>query len=165
MDENEIRRVMKRAWKNYTELINNIAHDIYQSCIQDFYSQYNPVKYKRHGYPEGKNLYQADAIEITESALKIKTAAKQLWEYGGRNDKRDKVLTAVMSGKRGSQSKKTPPGWPMKWTTTYPNDFSDYFQWDGLQNPTTMKEIMDYFVDNVLEETKYIYWEILDELI
>ena len=44
-------------------------------------------------------------------------------------------------------------------------DLSNYFQWDGIQNPTTMKEIMDYFVDNVIEETEYIFWEYLDELI
>ena len=165
MNESEIRSVMKRAWKNYTELISKIAHDIYQSCIQDFYSQYDPVKYKRHGYPEGKNLYQADAIELTESTMRIKLAAEQLWKYGGKKDKRSKVLDAFINGKRGSKSSKTPPGWPMDWRTTYPNDFSDYIQWDGLSNPTTMKEIMDYFVENVIEETKYIYWEFLDELI
>ena len=165
MDKNERRSIVKKAWNNYTKLISDIAHDIYKSCIQDFYSQYDPIKYKRHGYPEGKNLYQADAVEWTESELRIKTAADQLWKYGGKKDKRSKVLEAVMNGKRGSQSKKTPPGWPMKWDTTYPNDFSNYFQWDGIQNPTTMKEIMDYFVDNVIEETEYIFWEYLDELI
>lgn len=165
MDKDERRSVIKKAWNNYTKLISEIAHDIYESCIQDFYSQYDPIKYKRHGYPEGKNLYQADAIEWTESELRIKTAADQLWKYGGKRDKRGKVLEAVINGKRGSQSKKTPAGWPMKWTTTYPNDFSDYFQWDGLQNPTTMKEIMDYFVDNVIEETEYVFWEFLDEVV
>ena len=165
MDKAERRSVVRKAWNNYTKLISDIAHDIYESCIRDFYSQYDPIKYKRHGYPEGKNLYQADAVEWTESELRIKTAADQLWKYGGKKDKRSKVLEAVMNGKRGSQSKKTPPGWPMKWDTTYPNDFSNFFQWDGIQNPTTMKEIMDYFVDNVIEETEYIFWEYLDELI
>lgn len=165
MDKNERRSIVKKAWNNYTKLISDIAHDIYKSCIQDFYSQYDPIKYKRHGYPEGKNLYQADAVEWTESELRIKTAADQLWKYGGKKDKRSKVLEAVMNGKRGSRSKNTPSGWPMKWDTTYPNDFSNYFQWDGIQNPTTMKEIMNYFVDNVIEETEYIFWEYLDELI
>lgn len=164
MDKDERRSVVKRAWNNYTRLISDIAHDIYKSCIEDFYSQYNPVKYDRHGYPEGKNLYQADAIEWTESELRIKTAAEQLWKYGGKTDKRSRVLTAVMNGKRGAQSKKTPAGWPMDWRTTYPNDFSDYFQWDGLSSPTTMKEIMDYFADNVMEDTEYLFWEFLDEI-
>jgi hypothetical protein len=165
MEKNERKSIVTKAWNNYTKLIADIAHDIYLSCIQDFYNQYDPVKYKRHGYPEGKNLYQADAIEWTESELRIRTAANQLWKYGGKKDKRSKVLTAVMNGERGSRSKKTPPGWPMEWRTTYPNDFSDFFQWDGIQSPTTMQEIMDYFSDNVMEETEYIFWEYLDELI
>ncbi len=164
MEKDERRNIIKKAWNSYTKLISDIAHDIYQSCIQDFYSQYDPIKYTRHGYPEGKNLYQADAIEWTESELRIKTAADQLWKYGGKRDKRSKVLEAVMNGKRGAKSSKTPAGWPMKWDTTYPNDFSDLFQWEGVQNPTTMKEIMDYFVENVMEETEYVFWEFLDEL-
>ena len=165
MDKYERRGIIKKAWNKYTKLIGDIAHDIYSSCIQDFYDQYDPTVYKRHGYPEGKNLYQADAIEWTESELRIRTAANQLWQYGGKKDKRSKVLTAVMNGKRGSKSRKTPAGWPMSWSTTYPNDFSEYFQWDGIKDPTTMKEIMDYFADNVMEETEYIFWEYLDELI
>ena len=165
MDKTERRSVIKRAWNNYTKLISEIAHDIYKSCIQDFYDQYDPVVYQRHGYPEGKNLYQADAIDWTESNLRIKLAADQLWKYGGKKDKRGKVLEAVINGKRGSKSRKTPAGWPQKWVTTYPNDFSDYFQWDGIQEPTTMKEIMDYFADNVIEETENVFWEYLDELI
>ena len=165
MDKTERRSIIQRAWNNYTKLISEIAHDIYESCIQDFYDQYDPVVYKRHGYPEGKNLYQADAIQWTESELKIKLAADQLWKYGGKKDKRSKVLQAVINGKRGSQSRKTPAGWPQKWVTTYPNDFSDYFQWDGVQEPTTMKEIMDYFAENVVEDTEDIFWEYLDELI
>lgn len=166
MNDNEIESVMRRAWKKYTELINNIAHDIYKSCIQEFYSKYKPIKYKRHGYPEGKNLYQADDIQITESTLRIKTAAEQLWKYGGRDDKRDKVLTAVMNGKRGTKTRtKTNLDWPQPWETTYPNKFSDFFQWEAADDLTTMNEIMTYFVDNVLEDTKYIYWEFLDEII
>ena len=165
MEESKRTSVIKKAWNKYTRFINDIAHDIYKSCIQDFYSQYDPIKYKRHGYPEGKNLYQADDIKWTESELRIKTAANKLWKYGGKTDKRSKVLTAVMNGKRGSKSKKTPAGWPMKWDTTYPNDFSDYFQWDGVQSPTTMEEIMNYFTDNVLDETNYLFWEFLDEII
>lgn len=165
MDKAEIRSVMKKAWKQYTELISDIAHDIYESCVQDFYSQYDPIKYTRHGYPEGKNLYQADAIELTESTMRIRFAAEQLWKYDGKKDKRSKVLQAVINGKRGSKSSKTPAGWPMKWETTYPNDFSEFFQWDAADDLTTIKEIMDYFIDNVLEDTQEIYWEYLDELI
>lgn len=169
MDKTERRSVVRKAWNNYTKLISDIAHDIYESCIRDFYSQYDPIKYKRHGYPEGKNLYQADAIDWTESELRIKTAADQLWRYSGKKDKRGKVLEAVMNGKRGSKGARprgdTGETFPMEWKTTYPNDFSDLFQWDGIQNPTTMKKIMDYFVDNVIEETEYIFWEYLDELI
>jgi hypothetical protein len=165
MDKAERRSVVKKAWNNYTKLISEIAHDIYKSCIQDFYSQYDPVKYNRHGYPEGKNLYQADAIEWTESELRIKTAASKLWKYNGKRDKRSKVLNAVMNGKRGSKSSKTPPGWPMSWSTTYPNDFSEYFQWEGVNDQATMQEIMEYFADNVIEETEDLFWEVLEELI
>ena len=165
MDKAKRAQIMRVAWNKYTKLLADIAHDIYSSCIQDFYIQYDPVKYDRHGYPEGKNLYQADATEWTESELKIKTAANQLWKYSGKKDKRSEVLEAVMNGKRGSQSSKTPPGWPQKWFTTYPNDFSNLFQWDGVQYPTTMKEIMNYFADNVMEETEYMFWEYLDELV
>lgn len=168
MDKAEIRSVMKKAWKQYTKLISDIAHDIYKSCIKDFYSKYEPIKYKRHGYPEGKNLYQADAIELTESTMRIRLAAEQLWKYGGKKDKRSKVLESVINGKRGSKAARPSRRgdvFPMKWETTYPNDFSEFFQWDAADDLTTMKEIMDYFIENVLEETKDIYWEYLDELI
>lgn len=165
MDKNERHAAVKSAWNDYTKFISEIAHDIYYSCIQDFYNQYDPVVYKRHGYPEGKNLYQADDITWSEHEMRIKLAAGKLWRYGGKKDKRSKVLQAVINGKRGAKSRKTPAGWPMSWYTSYPNYFSNYNEWDGISGEVTMKKVMDYFAENVLSETEDLFWEYLEKYI
>lgn len=157
--------IIKTAWNNYTRFLSEVARDIYHSCIQDFYAQYDPIRYKRHGYPEGKNLYQAEDIEWTESTLAIRTAANKLWKYHGKRDKRGKVLTSVIRGYRGSSSKISGSDWPQPWYTSYPNDYSMYFEWDGIDGPVTMKDVMDYFTEHVLEETEDVFWEYVSELI
>ena len=46
----------------YYQLLANVGMDIYDSCIKDFYSQYFPYVYKRHGNLSGFNLYNANEI-------------------------------------------------------------------------------------------------------
>ena len=165
MNQSDRNRIIKTAWNNYTKFLSEIASDIYKSCIKDFYAQYDPIRYKRHGYPEGKNLYQADDVKWTESTLAIRTAANKLWKYHGKKDRRGKVLSSVIHGYRGSHSRITGGGWPQEWYTSYPNDYSEYFEWDGLGGLVTMKDVMDYFAENVLEETEDIFWEYVSELV
>lgn len=171
MDKSERHMAIRSAWNDYTKFISEIAHDIYKSCIEDFYDQYDPIVYKRHGFPEGKNLYQADAIEWSESELRIRLAANKLWRYGGKKDKRGKVLQAVVNGQRGARTnqpyeeeRRNGP-WPKPWYTSYPNDFSDYMEWSGVNGLVTMKDVMDYFAEHVIDETEDIFWDYLENYI
>ena len=40
-DKNDIQRVVNSGINDYAKLLENIASDIYDSCIQDYYAKYN----------------------------------------------------------------------------------------------------------------------------
>lgn len=168
MDATKRRTIIDEATKAYMGDLSNIASDIYDSCIEDYYAQYEPIKYGRHGYPEGKNLYSANAIDFDEISYNINVVfdPSRLWGYydGKKNrEKRDKVLNSVMAGLRGNKSKKSPPGWPRFWGTSYPNRYSKYSIWSSTG--TTMDEIFTNFMNNVMKDTTYLWYNHIKKLL
>lgn len=142
--------VWKRAMRQYAKLLSSIAEDIYSSCIGDYYDQYDPKVYDRHGYPEGKNLYSAIHSWAEDAAGGVSMQGSRLLPYKGKRDKRDKVLDSVLDGWRGAGSSKTPPGWPMEWYTHYPNKFSKYKNWSS--DETVLMNILEDFMQNGPED-------------
>lgn len=156
MDSEDSKAIVADAWYEYTRHIGEIAEDIYDSCIADYYEQYTPVKYDRHGDIAGFNLYSANDIEYNEHEIGISFEPSFLLSYGTKRDKRTAVLKAVMRGMRGVKSRKTPPGWPMSWSARYPNPHSKYRDWSS--SGTTMNAIFQDFMDSVIEETEDVFW-------
>jgi hypothetical protein len=152
-----------KAMNEYVDLIVKIAHDIYRSCIAQYYASYSPKVYRRHNRPEGKNLYQADSFELDGMILEDFDGGnpEALWEYGAREDIRADVLKAVLNGQRGITRR--PSGWPRKWTASYPNEYSEYNLWSS--NYTTMQDIIDDFDANILDDTKALKSKIFDKYI
>ena len=118
-----------KAMNEYVDIIVGIANDIYDSCIEQYYSSYAPKVYKRHGKIEGFNLYRANSFELHGTVLDDFDGGnpEALLPYGAREDIREEVLKAVLSGKRGITPR--PSGWPRKWTASYPNEYSRYNYW------------------------------------
>ena len=110
MDATKRKTIIEEASKAYMYDLSDIASDIYDSCIEDYYAQYGPPKYPkkygRHGDKKGFNLYSANNISFDEMSydLDIDFDPNNLLEYydgkKGR-EKRDKVLNSVMAGLRG----------------------------------------------------------------
>lgn len=167
MDSNRANAIIDRAFRKYMNLISDIAEDIYDSCIEDYYAQYTPTKYDRHGDIAGFNLYSAKSIFFDEdaNAMDLNFSPSKLLRYydGQKNrEKRDKVLRTVMDGLRGAGSRKN-AGWPQPWDTTYPNIYSRYNLWRS--SGTTLDEIYDDFTDNVTSDTYGIFSEYIQELL
>ena len=164
-DKNDIQRIINNGTNDYGKLLENIASDIYDSCIQDYYAKYDPLVYTRHGDSVGSNLYQANAIQLTGSMLKIDFDENNLSRYGTSDDIRATVLNNVMNGIRGSKVRtKTRQKWPMEWRTSYPNNFSIYRSiWSSSES--TIDSIFDDFVANVLEDTYDVLWDIISKYI
>ena len=159
MDEAKADAILEEAFKRYFNTLSDIAADIYDSCIEDYYAQYEPVKYTRHGNINGFNLYNAKAIWFDEESYNLSLnfdPNELLPYYDGKKgrEKRSKVLKSVMAGLRGTKSSKTPPGWPQQWRTCYPNQYSQYSLWSSTGR--TMNAIYADFMDNVREDTKDI---------
>lgn len=168
MNEDEIYRILKNAWEDYIREISQIAEDIYDSCIQDYYYKYSPIYYKRHGFPEGKNLYQANAVTFDDWDVFPKFDSSELWAYYGKDGraKRAKVLNAVMNGMRGAKfkNKANPPGWPRSWFTSYPNKFSRYQSlWSSSSR--TMDGIFREFCDDIFNDTTDLLWSHVDKYV
>lgn len=168
MDATKRRTVIEEASKSYLTDLSNIAADIYDSCIEDYYAQYIPVKYGRHGDITGFNLYSANDISFDEDTYNMSLdfdPNKLLKYYDGKKgrEKRDKVLKSVMSGLRGTMSKKTPPGWPQSWRTTYPNQYSQYNLWKS--SGTTMFAIYREFMNNVMNDTSDLWYSYIQKLL
>lgn len=168
MDATKRREIIEEASKVYMNNLSNIASDIYDSCIEDYYAQYTPIKYSRHGNIVGFNLYRANNIDFDEASynLDIDFDPNKLLGYydGKRNrEKRDKVLNSVMAGLRGTKSSKTPPGWPQTWSTSYPNRYSKYSMWKS--NGTTMNEIFKNFMNNVMKDTIDLFYNHIKKLL
>ncbi len=168
MDEHQANSIIDKAWGRYVDLIGNIVSDIYDSCIEDYYDQYIPTKYKRHGDIKGFNLYSANDIEWDVLSFNIDLdfdpAKLQPYYDGKRNrEKRDKVLNSVMAGFRGTKSKKTPPGWPKIWRTSYPNRYSKYSIWKS--KGSTMDDIYIDLMENLIKDTTNIFHGYISELL
>ena len=156
--------IVADAWRDYMLHIGHIAEDIYDSCIQDYYTKYGPPEYPkvygRHGDKTGFNLYSANDIEYDDYDPWIKFEPSFLEEYDGKGDRRPKVLKGVMIGLRGTKSSKTPSEWPQEWFTKYPNRYSKYDDW--WSSGYTIKEIFTDFMDNVLKDTEDLFWNYVE---
>ena len=161
MNDSKIVSILRSAIKAYGKILHAIANDIYNSCIEDYYNGYTPSSYTRHGNIEGFNLYSAIDNSFTSGRLIIDTNANKLMPYRGSS--RDKVLSNVLNGLRGTGMRKAQHGWPMNWSTSYPNSYSTYAFW--YSKGDTIEEIMQDFADNILDDTEDIFWECVAQLI
>lgn len=151
---------INRAVQQYFALLSEIAADIYDSCIRDFYSQYTPLVYKRHGQLSGFNLYRANQVSFDGESLRLLIDESYLLPYG-KNDNRDIVLDFVLAGLRGGPLPKR-PDWPMDWYTTYPNSYSKYrsiWQSSGV----ILEDILDDFISNVVDDTYSIFIDFVEK--
>ena len=171
MDDTKANAILNEAFKRYFNTLSDIASDIYDSCIEDYYAKYTPVRYGRHGNIEGFNLYSANVIQFDEEAYNISLdfdPGKLLKYYDGKRnrEKRDKVLKSVMVGLRGTKQTKPSEqilGWPQPWYTCYPNRYSQYNLWSSTFR--TMDEIYADFMGNVREDTKHILNQYIETLL
>lgn len=168
MEDRKAYSILTEATGLYFSKLANIAADIYDSCIKDYYDQYTPIKYKRHGNIKGFNLYSANDINFDEVSYNVDInfdPSNLLSYYDGKQnrEKRDKVLNSVMAGLRGTKSRKTPIGWPRPWITSYPNRYSQYNLWKS--KGTTMDKIFEDFMANVINETQYLLNDCIQKLL
>ena len=160
MNENKRATVFRKAVEAYFYILLDVANDIYNSCIEDYYSGYTPKYYGRHGNIEGFNLYQANANGLPGGRLCIRTDASKLEPYRGGNA--DDILSGVENGKRGS-SNMNKKGWPKKWHTSYPNSFSEYHIWYSKGN--TIESIMEDFENSGISGTNDVLWKCIEKYI
>ena len=168
MDATRRRTIIEEASGAYMRDLSNIAADIYDSCIEDYYAQYEPIKYTRHGNKKGFNLYRANNVNYDETTynLDIDFDPNKLLRYydGKRNrEKRDKVLKTVMAGLRGAGSSKSPPDWPQEWFTSYPNEYSSYSIW--YSRGGTMNAIFENFMNNVMHDTTHLFYNYIKKFL
>jgi hypothetical protein len=155
------------AMNEYVDIIVRIANDIYDSCIEQYYATYKPKVYRRHRDIEGFNLYRANSFpdpeEFNGTVLNDFDGGypENLLKYGAREDIREEVLKAVLSGKRGITPR--PSGWPKNWIASYPNEYSQYNYWSS--NFHTMNEIIADFEANIIEDTKKLKSKLFDKYI
>ena len=149
----KLNSVIKSAIDEYYETLFNVASDIYDSCIHDFYDQYTPRVYKRHGNLSGENLYRANNIFDDGNTVNITLNEWSLMPYG-KHDKRDIVFEFVLAGLRGGPFPNR-LDFPMDWYTTYPNAYSRYGDvWQSSEN--ILQYILDDFCANVVSDTLHI---------
>ena len=172
MAEMSLAQIAKAADKAYNEGVSmyldvlfKIANDIYDSCIKQYYATYTPTVYTRHGNIEGFNLYYAKNIETDEYGITQDFDggdAYELLKYGTKEDIRQEVLDAVMSGKRGIGKRASGKRkWQRNWVASYPNKFSEYTDWKS--NASTINEIFDDFDNNILADTKDLKMQLIKE--
>lgn len=156
MDDGQMCAIVYKAVEVYFQLLLDIANDIYDSCIADYYGGYTPKYYNRHGNIEGWNLYNANSNGIFGGELRFKTDASKLEPYKGGSE--DDVLGMVENGFRGGPGI---DGWPKKWSTSYPNDHSAYHVWYSSGN--TIEKITSDFQKNGIRETRELLWKCLEK--
>lgn len=158
MDDKRMCSIIYKAVEAYFQVLLDIANDIYNSCIADYYGGYNPKYYTRHGNIEGWNLYNANDNGILDGELYFITDASKLepYKYGDADD----VLGMVENGFRGGPGIE---GWPKKWSASYPNDYSMYHVWYSTGN--TIEKITDDFKQNGIRDTRDLLWRCLEKCI
>ena len=160
MDDNKMASVIIKAVEAYFYILLDIANDIYDSCIEDYYNGYTPIYYDRHGNIEGINLYSAKSNGLPNGRLKIRTDSSKLAPYKTGNA--DDVLGMVENGWRGGPGINK-QGWPRKWSTSYPNSYSAYHIWYSTGN--TIESIMEDFSQNGISGTKDILWQCIEKCV
>lgn len=156
----EIQKIVNNGTKDYIKLLENIAIDIYDSCIQDYYAQYRPEVYTRHGNKLGFNLYRAKDIWAEDFSMHIYTDSDELLPYGTEEDIRYEILKNVKSGIRGYKERtNTKIEWPSSWSTSYPNTYSKYSIWSS--KCITIDSILEDFLLNIIEDTYEILWKLI----
>lgn len=158
MDDNKRASILRNAVEAYFYILLDIANDIYDSCIEDYYNGYSPIFYDRHGNIEGFNLYSANANGLPGGYLRVRTDSSKLMPYKGGSA--DDVLGMVEHGKRGGPGIK---GWPKRWYTSYPNSYSSYHIWYSSEN--TIEKITSDFEKNGISGTKDILWKCIEKYI
>lgn len=150
LSDAKLNSVINSSLDEYYQLLANIGMDIYDSCIKDFYSQYFPYVYKRHGNLSGFNLYNANEIVYDGSTVNVVLDEYNLLPYG-KHDKREEVFGFVLAGLRGGPLPKR-PDFPMEWYTSYPNAYSRYRgMWSSSE--VVLQDILDDFCANVVNDT------------
>ena len=162
MDDSKMLSILRAAIRAYGKVLHAIANDIYNSCIEDYYSGYVPTAYTRHGNIEGFNLYSAIGNSLNGGRLIVDTDSSKLMPYSGKTS-RDEVLNNVLNGLRGTGMRKRQSEWPIRWDTCYPNSYSNYRFWYSKGH--TIEDIMQDFADNVLNDTEDVFWECVEQLI
>lgn len=172
LDLNKDKRnsIIASSVDEYLRFLYAIASDIYDSCIEDFYFKYTPEVYTRHEDLVGFNLYQANEISYKDLYVNVFIDSTQLLPYGEEDEsdedkkkKKDYVLNTVMKGIRGPKKSKV-PGWPKRWRTSYPNQFSRY-QGMWKSSKKTLNGILNEFIEKAMEDLDYILWEIISNKI
>ena len=161
MDKSKRSHVLAKAIDLYFNMLLNIANDIYDSCIKDYYNGYVPTSYKRHGNIEGINLYKAIGNSYTNGWLGVNLDENKLEPYG--KTRRSKVFDNVINGLRGTGLRKWQSEWPMEWSTSYPNSYSQYHIWGSYE--TTISGIFDDFCENGLGDTIDVFLQCVGKLI
>ena len=177
-DKKTMNSILGSAVNDYAAILTEIAKDIYDSCIKQFYDSYTPKIYNRHGDITGFNLYSANSIGYSNLIIDLSFEPENLLPYYkmkkvledeydmdefDTTDKRTEVLTSVMTGIRARKSPRTPPWFPMTWRASYPNSHSRYSEWSS--GCKTMNAIFDDFCVNVVNDTSYIFWNLLSRYV
>lgn len=163
LDRSKRHAVISSAVDIYMRILFNIADDIYDSCIADYYNGYEPTSYKRHGNISGFNLYLANSISYQNNYLSVDIMEDKLLPYGKKTSRED-VFENVITGKRGTGMGGKRAGWPRKWSTSYPNSYSRYRGvWSSGSN--TIQGIYADFFQNGIKDTAELFWQCVDKLI
>ena len=150
LNDAKLNSVISSSLDEYYQLLANVGMDIYDSCIKDFYSQYPPRVYKRHGNLSGFNLYSANEIFYDGDTVNVVLDEYNLLPYG-KHDKREIVFEFVLAGLRGGPLPKR-PDFPMDWYTSYPNAYSRYRNiWQS--SAVILQDILDDFCENAVNDT------------
>lgn len=192
-DLSDIRDAVMDAIEEYAEIVWKTANDIYRSCIEDYYASYKPTVYKRHGFKEGKNLYQANGFtlngmsfdDLEASEINIETLFQSsgelilddfnggnpeaLWRYKTKEDIRAEVLKNVLSGQRGRKRRKpratiTNPE-PEEWPRPWITSYPNKYSQYNYWNSAenTIQGIIDDFEANVFDDTEDLLYRIIDK--
>lgn len=178
-DKLTMNQIIEQAVDEYGYKLSNIAIDIYDSCIAQFYDQYEPRIYDRHGDKSGFNLYSAQNMGYGNLIIDMSLTPENLLPYYSMRrlktgeyvpgklvspDRRAKVLASVMKGIRAPKTKRSrKANFPEKWTASYPNEYSQYKEWQSKFH--TIDAILDDFCENIVNDTIDIFWNILSSYI